>query len=175
MTDTQHVQRRVRHRPQDVFTLVSDVQDYPNFIKWIRGMHVRENHVEGGVGDLTARAIIGYKFVRERFTTRVELNEPEGKIYVTFVDGPFSVLENRWQFHALEDGSTLVDFWIRYRFKNPLLQKLLEANVGRAANTLITSFEGRARERFDTIGAPHSETTRLISAFKAAQQTSQSV
>jgi coenzyme Q-binding protein COQ10 len=172
MTDIQTETRRVFHSPADLITLVSDVRDYPAFINWIQKMQVLEDQMQNGSGTLIARALVGYKFVREKFTTRVEANRDAGTISVSFVDGPFSILDNKWQFHGLADGSTLVEFWIRYRFKNPILQKLVEANVGRAASTLINAFESRARERFAPAGDPARETSELMTLHQAALKQS---
>ncbi len=140
--------RIVPHAAEDVFTLVGDVRDYPHFIKWIKAMRVMDESVSDGVGSLTAEALVGYKFVRERFATEVTLDKPNLAIDVAFLSGPFSKLENRWRFTPRADGRTDVDFWISFQFQNPLLQALFEANFDRATNKLMTAFEDRARQRF---------------------------
>lgn len=140
------------HAPEDVFTLVSDVRDYPNFIKWIKAMRVYDERVKDGVGDLKAEAIVGYKLVRERFATHVALDRGRQAIDVAFVSGPFTDLENRWRFHAAPDGGAVVDFWIRFAFRNPILQRLFDANFHRATTALMNAFEARARERFPLVG-----------------------
>ena len=49
----EHVERlRLRHRPDDLFDLVSDVRRYPNFINLISAMRVTREHVDDrGVGE----------------------------------------------------------------------------------------------------------------------------
>ena len=148
--------RRVRHAPDDVFALVADVRDYPKFIKWIRAMRVLDDNVADGAGVLTAEAIVGYKLLRERFTTRVTLDRANGAIDVAFVAGPLSALENRWRFRPLTDGSTEVDFHVRYELANPLLRAILAANFDRAAERIMNAFEARAAERFALVGAEAS-------------------
>mgnify|MGYP000408644079 CR=1 FL=1 len=145
--------RRVRHAPDDVFDLVADVRDYPRFIKWIRAMRVIEENAVDGVGTLTAEAMVGYKLLRERFTTRVTLDRLNGAIDVAFVAGPFSALENRWRFRPLADGSTEVDFHVCVELTNPLLRAILAANFDRAAERIMNAFEARAAERFPLVGA----------------------
>lgn len=144
--------RRVPHAPDDVFALVSDVRQYPTFIKWILAMRVSGEQIQDGVGTLTAEAMVGYKFVRERFATKVMLDKPAGAIDVTFLSGPFSKLENRWRLKSLEDGSTEVDFFIEFQFKNRLLQALFDANFDRATNKLMSAFEERARTLYPLVG-----------------------
>lgn len=158
---THHETRHVPHAPMDVFSLVSDVRDYPNFIKWIKAMRVFDDNSVDGVGHLNAEAIVGYKFVRERFATKVVLDRPALAIDVSFISGPFSTLENRWRLSPNTNGGTDVDFFIEFEFKNRILQALFEANFDRATNKLMGAFEARANERFGTgtttppaLGAP---------------------
>ncbi len=162
---------RVLHGPHDVFTLVADVRDYPNFIRFIQAMRITgERELGEGVRALTAEAMVGYKFVRERFATDVRLDEPNRAIDVDFRAGPFSHLENQWRFTELSDGSTLVDFWIRYQFKNRILQRLLQANFTRATGFLVGAFEKRAQERFPKAGDPKADAGALIAAARQAER-----
>jgi coenzyme Q-binding protein COQ10 len=149
----EHVERlRLRHRPDDLFDLVSDVRSYPNFISLITAMRVTRDTVQAGTGELDAEARVKFRFVRERFTTRVRFSSPDRLIDVDYLAGPFHDLANQWRFHELEDGSTLVDFWIRYNFKNPILQVLVDSNRARAIRYLIGAFGGEATRRYETIG-----------------------
>ncbi|MFW5660096.1 MAG: type II toxin-antitoxin system RatA family toxin [Oceanicaulis sp.] len=151
----EHVERlRLRHRPDDLFDLVSDVRRYPNFINLINAMRVTREHVdEAGVGELDAEARVRFRFVREKFSTRVRLDKPERLIDVDYLSGPFHDLANQWRFHELSDGSTLIDFWIRYSFKNPILQVLVDTNRTRAIRYLIEAFRAAAEKRYETVGA----------------------
>ncbi|MEO1038151.1 MAG: type II toxin-antitoxin system RatA family toxin [Pseudomonadota bacterium] len=157
---TEHVERlRLRHRPDDLFELVSGVQAYPDFIGPITAMRVRENRFEGDARRLVAEARIRFKFVRERFVTEVVSHRAERRIEVGFLEGPFHDLANHWRFVELSDGSTLVDFWIRYHFDNPLLQMLLDANRARAVRYLVSAFAAEADRRYDTMGAVELDLT----------------
>jgi coenzyme Q-binding protein COQ10 len=144
--------RRVPHAPADVFALVADVRDYPSFIKWIRAMRVIDERVVDGVGELTAEAIVGYAMLRERFTTRVNLNKPALAIDVAFVAGPFDKLSNRWRFHPVADGSTDVEFYIDFELTSRVLSAILAASFDRASAKIMDAFMTRARERFPVVG-----------------------
>lgn len=166
----EHVERlRLRHRPVDLFDLVSDVRAYPDFIRLISAMRVtRERIDEDGEGELDADARVRYRFVRERFSTRVHLNRSERLIDVDYLAGPFHDLANQWRFHELEDGSTLVDFWIRYSFKNPVLQVLVDTNRGRASRYLIGAFDEEAQRRYETVGASEFKLDQALKKFEPA-------
>ncbi len=165
----EHVERlRLRYRPDDLFDLVSDVRAYPKFIKLISAMRVTRDHVENGVGELDAEARVRYRFVRERFSTRVLLDKTDRLIDVDYLAGPFHDLANQWRFHQLDDGSTLVDFWIRYSFKNPVLQVLVDTNRGRAIRYLIGAFEEEAQRRYETVGKSEYPMDEALKTFAPA-------
>jgi coenzyme Q-binding protein COQ10 len=152
----EHVERmRLRHRPDELFELVSDVKRYPEFIKLITAMRIKSHTGHERFSELVAEARVRFRFVREQFTTHVTLDREKRVIDVSYLSGPFDDLANRWTFHPLEDGSTLVDFWIRYQFGNPVLQMLLDANRARAVRYLINAFREEAERRYDTVGEPH--------------------
>ena len=162
----EHVERmRLRYRPDDLFELVSGVRRYPDFIKPITAMRVTRDNVKNGVGELDAEARVRFKFVREGFTTRVKLDRAARTIDVTYLSGPFHELANHWRFHELEDGSTLVDFWIRYGFKNPVLQMLLDGNRTRAIRYLISAFEEEAANRYELVGMPEFDLKPALEAI----------
>ena len=47
---------------------------------------------------------VGYKAIRETFTSQVVLRPDKNLIDVRYIDGPFRHLENRWTFEPTEDG-----------------------------------------------------------------------
>lgn len=165
----EHTERlRLRHRPDDLFDLVADVKSYPDFIELITAMRVIRDDVKDGTGHLDAEARVRFRFVRESFTTRVDFDKPRRRIEVSYLAGPFHELENRWTFYELTDGSTLVDFWIHYAFKNPILQVLLDANRSRAIRFLVHSFEAEAKNRYDEVGAQDIDLDAEIQRLESA-------
>lgn len=156
---------RLFHAADDLYDLVSDVRRYPQFIPQITAMRVLDERFDGPRLALTAEARVRYKFVTERFTSKVEADRAVRRIDVGFVAGPFRVLENHWRFHALTDGSCLVDFSIRAAFKNAILQMLLESNRERAGRVLIGKFSAEAECRYQTCGDPALELAEEIDAI----------
>ena len=91
--------RRVKHSPAEMFALVADVEKYPQFLPLCEGLVVRRRTPREGGGEvLLADMTVGYKAIRETFTSRVTLDPANLKILVEYVDGPFRYLENRWSF-----------------------------------------------------------------------------
>lgn len=139
-----HVERVLPYQPEELFRLVGDVRAYPEFIPWITSMRVwNEKEVGEGLRSLDAEAAVGFSFLRERFATRVTLDEAARVVNVGLIRGPFRKLENRWAFQPHAVGTRLV-FDIDFDFKSRMLDMVLAANFDRAVAKLIACFESRA-------------------------------
>lgn len=148
MTSEHRETLRLPYRAEDLFDLVSDVRSYPKFIPLISALRVIHENVHEGVGELDAEARVQFRFVRESFTTRVMLDRPGRLIRVAYLSGPFHELANEWRFADAGDGHTDVSFWIRYRFRNPVLNALMDASRSRAIRFLIERFREEAARRY---------------------------
>lgn len=140
-------ERRLPYAPRDLCDLVSDVRAYPDFIPWILDMRVSGEREHGGVREAVAHVLVGWKAIRERFSTRVRAAADAGEVDVSLVSGPFRVLENRWRFSPDGNGGSVVRFHVAYEFKNPLLNSLVRANRRRAAERIMEAFETEAARR----------------------------
>jgi coenzyme Q-binding protein COQ10 len=137
--------RELPYTPDQLFTLVGDVQAYPLFVPWITSMRVWNPREEAdGIDSVDAEASVGFAFLTERFSTRVRRDSNTREITVSLIRGPFRRLDNRWRFSSHPTG-TLVEFSIDFEFKSRLLEALLAANLSRAAERLIGCFEDRAK------------------------------
>jgi coenzyme Q-binding protein COQ10 len=132
-------QRNLPFSPAQVCALVADVEKYPEFLPWCTGVRVRKQNGETFEADL----LIGFKMIRERYTSRVTVLCPEA-VHVEYLKGPFKYLNNRWHFIENEDGTTTIDFYIDFEFKNRVLQKLIGALFGEAVSVMVSAFEKRA-------------------------------
>ncbi len=139
--ETKH---RVAHSVDDMFALVARVEDYPKFLPLCEALTVkrREQTETGEV--LTATMTVGYKLIRESFTTRVAQDREAHSILVEYLDGPFSHLENRWKFKPLGDGACEVDFYIAYSFRSRLFERLVGGLFDKAVQKYTHAFEARA-------------------------------
>ncbi|MCA0400994.1 MAG: SRPBCC family protein [Proteobacteria bacterium] len=136
--------RPVRHSPQTMFDLVADIARYPEFVPMCESLVIRRRSEASGVITLLADMSIGYKMIRETFTTRVELDSAASQIRVAYVDGPFKHLENRWTFLARADGGCDVKFFIDYEFRSRTFQMLAGAVFEKVFRKMAEAFEARA-------------------------------
>ena len=87
---------------------------------------------------------VGYKMVRETFTTRVVLDKPRLRILVEYINGPFSHLESIWTFRdEAETGRSLVSFFIDYEFRSRTLGVLMGSMFDAAFRKFSQAFEER--------------------------------
>jgi coenzyme Q-binding protein COQ10 len=136
----------VRHSPEQMFDLVADVERYPEFVPMCSMLTVRRRTTGvNGSEVLLADMAIGYKMIRERFTSRVALDRANLKILVEYVDGPFSHLENRWTFAASPKGCD-VTFDIDYAFRSRTFQMLVGTVFDTVVRKMVEAFEARANQ-----------------------------
>ena len=138
--------RVLPYTPAQLYKLVADVELYPEFLPWCRGARIRSREEDVIVADL----IIGFKAIRERFTSHVTLSEEVPRIDVRYLDGPFKYLENRWIFRDHEKGCE-IDFFVDFEFRSKLLQKVIQALFHEAVRRMVSAFEKRARALYEPV------------------------
>ena len=138
-------ERRVRHSAQNMFDLVADVERYPEFVPLCQSLRVRRRTTDDqGLEVLIADMEVGFRAIREKFTSRVTLDRTKLKILVEYIDGPFSRLENVWNFRDEQDGGSLIAFFIAYDFRSKVLGALMGSMFDSAFRKFSAAFEARA-------------------------------
>ena len=138
-------ERHVRHPSDQMFDLVADVERYPEFVPLCTGLRVRSRRKDAqGRETLLAEMSVGYKMIREKFTSRVVLDKARRRVVVEYIDGPFSHLENIWTFRDEPEGRSCVTFFIDYEFRSRALGALMGAMFDAAFRKFAQAFEERA-------------------------------
>ncbi|MEN7537227.1 type II toxin-antitoxin system RatA family toxin [Aurantiacibacter flavus] len=135
--------RALPYSAEQMFDLVADVGNYSKFLPWVVATRVRDRTEEG----MTADMLVGFKALREKFTSRVTLDRPN-RIEVHYVDGPMRDLENCWLFHDKGEAGCEIDFSVDFAFKNRMFEALAGQYVDRAFRKMVTAFETRAAELY---------------------------
>ena len=136
--------RHVRHSPAQMFALVADVERSPEFLPLCQRLVIQSEREKDGRKLLIADMTVAYKMVRETFTSQVLLKPEENQIDVSYVDGPFRYLDNRWNFEPAADGGCEVRFFIDYAFKSRTLGLLMGSMFDFAFRRFAQAFEERA-------------------------------
>ena len=147
-------QRFLPYAPEQLFDLVAAVDRYPEFLPWCVAARIRERNDTL----MTADLVIGFKMIRERFTSRVKLDRPM-RIDVEYLSGPMQYLNNHWTFTAVPPsaehprGGTMIDFFVDFEFRSRLLQSLIGVLFHEAVKRMVGAFETRAQQLYGTVAA----------------------
>jgi coenzyme Q-binding protein COQ10 len=138
--------------------LVAVVVSYPRFLPLCDNLVVRKRGQIDGREVLIAEMTVGYKAIRETFTSRVTLDPAALTVHAGSVpeypSGPFRKVENRWTFaDAGRGGAPACDvgFHIAYEFKSLMLGALVGGLFDRVFRRYTHAFEERAHAVY---GAP---------------------
>ena len=124
-----------------MFALVSDVDSYPDFLPWCCGARTlsrQDEHVD-------AQIEFHVGAIKKSFTTR-NRHVDHRAIEMQLLDGPFSVLEGRWQFVPLGTDGCRISLQLQYDFSSNVVRLATAPVFGQIANSLVAAFQKRAVE-----------------------------
>jgi coenzyme Q-binding protein COQ10 len=137
-----HAEKRLLpYTPEQLYSLVAEVERYPEFLPWCLAARIRRREGETFWADL----VIGFKMIRERFTSKVTLDPEAMRIDVAYTEGPFKYLNNHWIFNPAPGGQCEIDFHVDFEFKNRVLQGVMSMLFEEAVRRMVQAFETRAK------------------------------
>jgi ribosome-associated toxin RatA of RatAB toxin-antitoxin module len=130
----------VSQPPARVFTLINDIERYPEFLPWCTHARVLSRTPQQIVATLGVRqgALTG------EFTTRNTL-VPDSGVHMHLVSGPFRTLEGEWRLSPIAAHGCQVEFAVKFEFKNRLSGLLFEPLFAQTIGSLVDAFVQRAR------------------------------
>ena len=132
------------YSPEEMFNLVTGVDQYPLFLPWCDRARVLERDDEG----MLAEVGISLSGIRQTFVTR-NLHDPGRRVQMKLVKGPFSRLDGDWHFHGVGDGSqraSRVELQLNYGFYSAQLAALVGPVFDRIAGSMVDAFVKRAEQ-----------------------------
>ena len=135
--------RNLPYTPEQMFDLVADVKRYQEFLPWVAATRIRSDTPNLMVADL----VVGFKSLKETFTSRVEKNRPAA-ITVDYIEGPLKHLHNSWKFRPDGKGGTDIDFCVDFAFRSRIFETIAGQMFDRALRRMIGAFETRAHELY---------------------------
>jgi ribosome-associated toxin RatA of RatAB toxin-antitoxin module len=141
---TVHKSVLIWYSPEEMYTLVTDVAQYPRFLPWCDHASVLEQDDSG----MLAEVSISFSGIRQTFVTRN--THVQGKsVALQLVKGPFSKLDGQWDFVPVGDASQRacrVELTLNYGFDNATLGMLVGPVFDRIASSLVDAFVSRAQQ-----------------------------
>ena len=140
-----HAEKRVLpYSPDQLYRLVAEIERYPEFLPWCLAVRIRKRTGALVVADL----VIGFKMIRERFTSQVMLDPETRLIDVKYIEGPLRYMNNHWRFEEHPDGC-LIDFFVDFEFRSRIMRKLMEPLFNEAVRRMVAAFEARAKDLYE--------------------------
>ena len=139
-----------KHKAEDLFNIVKDVEKYPEFLPWVHAAKILENHGNFFIAEL----VVKFKSFSQKYTSRIELTKPSDteklwKINVGLVKGPFKHLKTNWVFEPKDNG-TQITFELDFRFESILLEKMIGVLFEKAVIRMTDAFIKRADDSLNT-------------------------
>ena len=138
---TVHKSVLIWYSAQEMFQLVTDVEQYPKFLPWCDRASVSERDEHG----MKAQVGISFGGIHQTFTTRNE-HVPGREVKMRLVDGPFSRLDGHWKFTPVgaTERACKVELDLCYGFDSMALAALVGPVFDKIAASLVDAFVKRA-------------------------------
>lgn len=133
----------VEHAAAAVYSIVEDIESYPEFLPWCRAAKVLERGPTRTVATLT----VGVRGIRQSFTTE-NANCPGEGIDLRLLKGPFRKFAAAWRFIPLGKGAARIEFSMEYEFSSRVIGRALEPLFDNIADTMVTAFSRRADQLY---------------------------
>jgi ribosome-associated toxin RatA of RatAB toxin-antitoxin module len=138
--------REVKHSalvgatPARMFALINDIESYPAFVPGCTGAAILSRTEDEIVASLAVRR----GALKADFTTPNRL-EPDRRITLELVQGPFRELEGEWLLTPIGNDGCRVELRLRFAFANPLSAMMFEPMFAQTAASLVDAFVARSR------------------------------
>jgi ribosome-associated toxin RatA of RatAB toxin-antitoxin module len=126
---------------EEMFSLVTDVPRYSEFLPWCDHSRIIEQHQHG----MTAEIGMSLGGIRKSFTT--QNTHTEGRsVSLKLLNGPFKQLEGHWSFTPLgQERACKVELHLSYSFES-MFGALVGPIFDRIAASLVDAFVKRAEQ-----------------------------
>lgn len=138
-----HIHRSVVtiYTAEQMYSLVTDVCSYPQFLPWCRGAALEILSAT----EARAKIELSYHGIERFFTTRNQM-QPNQWLKMYLLNGPFRKLEGNWQFQPLANNRCKVTLDLEYEFSNWALGMLIQPIFHPLADNLVNAFHARAQD-----------------------------
>jgi ribosome-associated toxin RatA of RatAB toxin-antitoxin module len=131
----------VPYSAREMFSLVDDVESYPQFVPWCNDATVESRSGESVVATLELHK----GPISKHFTTRNTRRNFDA-IDMELVGGPFRQLSGGWRFRDIEGQGCRVSLELEFEFEGRLVDMMFGAFFKDAGDSLVDAFIKRARE-----------------------------
>ena len=130
------------YSPEEMFRLVTDVDEYKNFLPWCHQSKVLQS---SGL-EMDAEVGIGMAGLNQVFVTH-NTHIENREVHMKLIKGPFSNLDGTWTFEPVGDNSQRackVTLSLEYGFSSATLAAVVGPVFDKIAASLVDAFVKRA-------------------------------
>ena len=131
----------IAESPARMYQLINEIERYPEFVPWCTAARVESRKEKEVVATLNIKR----GPLKADFTTR-NLLEPDRRVLMQFVSGPFRVLEGLWTLTPLGELGCRIELEMRFEFSNRVAGTLFAPLFEDTAASLVDAFVKRARD-----------------------------
>lgn len=139
------VKRIIDKKKDKLIEFVLDIEKYPEFIPFCLGSKVYERKEEGDKILIIADLTIGKGPFNDTYKSDVRFDKKTDTISVTNIEGPLTHLENNWNF-VEKNNMTEVYFDVDFEIKNKFLNMLMEKSFEYGLNRIADAFQKEQRQ-----------------------------
>ena len=132
------------YSPEEMFRLVTDVDEYKNFLPWCHQSKVLQS---SGL-EMDAEVGIGMAGLNQVFVTH-NTHIENREVHMKLIKGPFSNLDGTWTFEPVGDNSQRackVTLSLEYGFSSATLAAVVGPVFDKIAASLVDAFVKRAEQ-----------------------------
>ena len=132
-------QAHVMHSVEQMFTLVNDINSYPQFLPGCTGACIQQQ----GDGWLQARLELSRGGIHQYFVTRNRFTAHH-RIDMELVEGPMSSLAGYWLFTPVRENACRINLHLTFSISNFFLRMTTKSLFEQLAGTMVEAFCRRA-------------------------------
>ena len=133
----------VPHTPAQMYSLVSDIAHYPDYLPWCPKTVIKDQTET----NVVASVYIEYLKIKTHFTTQ-NVYVLDKSINMYLVDGPFKELVGTWLFTPLGNDCCKIDFRLQYKFSNIVIEKLIGPVFEFVSKNIVDCFVKQAKKQY---------------------------
>jgi ribosome-associated toxin RatA of RatAB toxin-antitoxin module len=154
-----HKTEIVPYSAAQMYRLVNDIESYPDYLPWCRETTVfsRSEH------EVRASIQLARGAVHHSFSTLNQM-QPNQRIEVQLLEGPFKHLKGLWLFEDLGDAGCRINFNLEFVLSNRILDMAVGPVLEKIANTFVEAFTERAAKIYGEAEKASSITTSITSS-----------
>lgn len=139
------------YSPEEMFRLVTDVDQYKNFLPWCHQSKV----LQSTAFEMDAEVGIGMAGLNQVFVTH-NTHIENREVHMKLIKGPFSNLDGTWTFEPVGDNSQRackVTLSLEYGFSSATLAAVVGPVFDKIAASLVDAFVKRAEQVYGSESA----------------------